>query len=277
MQFSQIFTLLLSPIYAPLTLATDLDYMAYSLIFLFLLSFCTIQAQPDGGRSSDKRSLKIRKRLPTPAFATALSLPQTATSCDCPTDMGSSVLTKLGCQHPDTAAICKVVVTRFDIAILSEDEPPILIKNVRGSFLSEAALQYLKTYKPTSAFISYSNIQGMTGDGKMVVVPSFGTRDSRRRATRAYRSVYDFLPTIDTSSATVLSFELLAYDDQQQMIFKQRYDKANFDAHAIRPDAVRYVFRDVQAQHQTGFLIEVAPVQVESLDLDAVELLSATQ
>ena len=248
--------------------------MAYPLIFIALLWVGTAYAQQAPTDASPKRSLKIRKSLPTPAFSAALALPQTATSCDCPS---SGVLSKLGCQHPDTAAICKVVVTQFDLAILPQDEPAILLKNVQGSFLSEAALQYLQKYERKGAFISYSNILGMTDDGKTVVVPSFGTRNSHQRATRAYRSVYDFLPNIDTSSTEVLSFELLAYDDQNQMVFRQRYEKDSFDAHAIRPDAVRYVFREVQAQHKTGFFLDMLPVTVQSLDTPAFDLLSASE
>ena len=248
--------------------------MAYTLILVAFLFAGAAQAQPNAPDVSNKRSLKIRKRAAAPAFATALSLPHTATSCDCPS---SGRLTKLGCQHPDTAAICKVVVTQFDLAILPPDEPAILLRNIKGSFLSEAALQHLQQYEREGAFISYSNILGMTDDGKTVVVPSFGTRNSRQRATRAYRSVYKFLPNIDTSSTEVLSFELLAYDAQQQMIFKQRYEKDSFDAHAIRPDAVRYVFREVQAQHKSGFFLEVSPVEVQSLQTDPVVLLSANQ
>lgn len=231
-------------------------------------------AQPEAPSNASKRSLKIRKRPKAIPFATALALPQTATSCDCPS---SGVLNKLGCQHPDTAAICKVVVTQFDIAILPQNEPAILLRNVKGSFLTEKALQYLQQYEREGAFVSYSNIRGMTNDGKTVVVPSFGTRNSQQRATRNYHSIYDFVLNLDSSSTEILSFELLAYDAQHQMVFKQRYDKHNFDAHAIRPDAVRYVFREVQAQHKSGFLLDVAPVEVHSIQNIEAPLLSANE
>lgn len=246
--------------------------MPYTLFLIALLLMGSAHAQPS--TSSSKRSIKIRKRTPTVAFAAALALPQTATSCDCPE---SGVLNKLGCQHPDTAAICKVVVTEFDIAILPQNEPAILLRNIKGSFLTEKALQYLQLYEREGAFVSYSNIRGMTDDGKTVVVPSFGTRNNQQRATRAYRSIYDFIPQLDSSSTQVLSFELLAYDDQQQMIFKQHYDKHSFDAHAIRPDAVRYVFREVQVQHKSGFLLDVTPIEVHSLQNEPTSLLSANE
>lgn len=260
--------------------------MPYTLLFIALLMVGNVYAQlgtppnasnpavPAHQTNDGKRSLKIRKRPKVVPFAAALSLPQTATSCDCPS---SGILSKLGCQHPDTAAICKVVVTEFDLAILPENEPAILLRNIKGSFLTEKALQHLQQYEREGAFISYSNIRGMTDDGKTVVVPSFGTHNSRQRATRAYHSIYDFVPNLDSSSTEILSFELLAYDAQQQMVFKQRYDKHNFDAHAIRPDAVRYVFREVQAQHKSGFLLDVAPVEVHSIQNTDAPLLSANE
>lgn len=248
--------------------------MPYTLFLITLLLVGSAHAQPAPPPTSSKRSLKIRKRPPTVAFATALALPQTATSCDCPE---SGILNKLGCQHPDTAAICKVVVTEFDIAILPQNEPAILLRDIKGSFLTEKALQYLQQYEREGAFVSYSNIRGMTDDGKTVVVPSFGTRSNQQRATRAYRSIYDFIPQLDSSSTQVLSFELLAYDAQQQIIFKQHYDKHSFDAHAIRPDAVRYVFREVQVQHKSGFLLDVTPTEVHSLQNKPTPLLSANE
>jgi hypothetical protein len=60
------------------------------------------------------------------------------------------------------------------------------------------------------------------------------------------------------------------------MIFKQSYDKDGFDINAIRPDAARYVFKQIKAQHKSGFYVEVRPVAYESLDIPVLDLLSTT-
>lgn len=223
-----------------------------------------------------KRTLKIRKKTKIVPFEYALSMPATATSCDCPEDNASAILAKLGCQHPDTAAICKVVVTQFDVAILAPKQAPIIIKNIKGSFLTNYVQEVLQHPNYQEAFVSYSNIEGLTNDGKAVVVPSFGSTATQQRAQRLYRSVYSFLPTIDSSHTTIRSFELLAYDNYGRMVFKQSYDKDGFDINAIRPDAARYVFRQIRAQHKSGFYLEVPPVTYESLDIPILDLLSTT-
>lgn len=223
-----------------------------------------------------KRTIKIRKKAKVIPFEHALSFPSTATSCDCPTTSNKRTLVKLGCQHPDTAAICKVVITQFDLAILPPQSAAIILKNIKGSFLTEQALEILQHPSNTNAFISYSNIEGITIDGKTVVVPPFGSTAAKQRAQRLYYSVYNFLPTIDSSHTTVHSFELLAYDSYGRMIFKQTYDKDNFDVNAVRPDAARYVFRQIRAQHESGFYLEVRPVSYQNLDLPRLDLISTT-
>lgn len=251
--------------------------MAYFLLLIcfFLAPDLVAQSAPD--IAPIKRTIKIRKKIKIIPFEHALSMPATATSCDCPSSVGTAPLTKLGCQHPDTAAICKVVVTQFDVAILPPQGAAIIIKGIKGSFLTERALEVLRRPNNRGAFVSYSNIEGLTTDGKTVVVPPFGNTTIQRRAQRLYHSVYNFLPTLDSSHTTVHSFELLAYDRYGRMIFKQTYDKDSFDANAVRPDADRYVFRQVRAQHESGFYVEVRPVSYHSLEQPSLDLLSTTQ
>ncbi|MFK7796065.1 MAG: hypothetical protein AB8E82_01330 [Aureispira sp.] len=248
--------------------------MAYLFLFIGLLFGQHLLAQPTA--SPVKRTLKIRKKTKIVPFEYALSMPATATSCDCPEGNASTTLVKLGCQHPDTAAICKVVVTEFDVAILAPQQAPIIIKNIKGSFLNASILETLQNPNYKEAFVSYSNIEGLTSDGKAVVVPSFGSTATQQRAQRLYRSVYHFLPNIDSSHTTIRSFELLAYDHYGRMIFKQSYDKDGFDVNAIRPDAARYVFRQIRAQHKSGFYVEVRPLAYKSLDIPVLDLLSTT-
>lgn len=248
--------------------------MVYIFFFAALLFSPFLFAQDSFVEPPIKRTIKIRKKPTILPFAHALSLPATATSCDCPTDQHQPALAKLGCQHPDTAAICKVVVTKFDVAILPPQGAAIIIKNVKGSFLTEQVLEVLQKPKNAGAFISYSNIEGLTADGKTVVVPPFGSTAPQQRAQRLYHSVYNFLPTVDSSHTKVLSFELLAYNQYGQMIFKQSYDKDSFDANAVRPDAARYVFQQIRAQHESGFYVEVRPLSYQSLEAPSLELLS---
>jgi hypothetical protein len=249
--------------------------MAYLFLLLGFFLSPHLVAQPTAA-APIKRTLKVRKKTKIVPFEYALSMPATATSCDCPEGTSSAILAKLGCQHPDTAAICKVVVTQFDVAILAPRQAPVIIKNVKGSFLTNYIQETLQHPNYQEAFVSYSNIEGLTSDGKAVVVPSFGSTATQQRAQRLYRSVYSFLPTIDSTHTTIRSFELLAYDTYGRMIFKQSYDKDGFDINAIRPDAARYVFKQIKAQHKSGFYVEVRPVAYESLDIPVLDLLSTT-
>ncbi|MGH1337583.1 MAG: hypothetical protein ACRBFS_15785 [Aureispira sp.] len=249
--------------------------MAYFLLFASLLYSPYLWAQM-ATEFPVKRTLTIRKKNLVVPFEQALALPFTATSCDCPSSPTAHPLIKLGCQHPDTAAICKVVVTQFDVAILPPQGAAIIIKNINGSFLSESALEVLRRPSNAGAFVSYSNIEGQTTDGKTVVVPPFGSTATQQRAKRLYRSVYNFLPTVDSSHTTVHSFELLAYDQYGRMVFKQTYDKDDFDVNAVRPDAARYVFQQIRAQHESGFYVEVQPLSYHSLLTPPLDLLSTT-
>ena len=249
--------------------------MAYFLLSVGLLYSIAVWAQP-GTAPPAKRTLTIRKKAIAVPFEQALALPSTATSCDCPNSESTHPLVKLGCQHPDTAAICKVVVTQFDVAILPPQGAAVVIKDINGSFLSESALAVLRRPSNAGAFVSYSNIEGQTTDGKTVVVPPFGNTAPHQRAKRHYRSVYNFLPMVDSSHTTVHSFELLAYDQYGRMIFKQTYDKDSFDVNAVRPDAARYVFRQIRAQHESGFYVEVRPLSHHSLVTPGLHLLSTS-
>lgn len=223
--------------------------------------------------SADIPSIKIRKYHIQPTFSQALALPQTATSCDCPTNQNRT-LTKLGCQHPDTIAVCKVVITQFDVAMIPENGEAIIIKEVKGSFLNSNALNAIRSRYGNNAFISYTNIKGMTNDGKNVVIPSFGTQNPQKRAHRAYNSIYDYL-SVNMTNTKVYGFELSAYNADNRLIFRQNYTKDSFDKNAMRPDAVRYVFRDIKAQHNSGFEVEVDNFEVNNIELPAEQLLSS--
>ncbi len=250
--------------------------MVYVFLFIGLFFSSCLCAQTTTSEPPIKRTIKIRKKAKVVPFEHALSLPATATSCDCPNNP-SSTLAKLGCQHPDTAAICKVVVTQFDLAILPPQGTAIILKDIKGSFLTERALEVLRRPSNAGAFVSYSNIEGLTTDGKTVVVPPFGSTATQQRAERLYRPIYNFLPTVDSSHTKVHSFELLAYDRYGRMIFKQAYDKDTFDVNAIRPDAARYVFKQIRAQHRSGFYLDVQPVAYHTLDDPGLDLLSTAQ
>jgi len=221
-------------------------------------------------------SLKIRKRYLQPLFKQALTLPKTATSCDCPTNNNRNTpLVKLGCQHPDTIAVCKVVITQFDLAIISTKGETFIVKEIQGSFLNSNALRIIKSRYGENAFISYTNIKGMTENGKEVVVPSFGTLNPNKRAQRAYGSIYDYIDIINKKNTKINSFELAAYNANNQMVFRQTYYKDTFDKNAIRSDVVRYVFRAIQAEHSNGFQIEVDNFEVTTMNLEENELLSS--
>lgn len=221
-------------------------------------------------------SIKIRKRSLKPSFAQALTLPQTATSCDCPSNNSRNApLIKLGCQHPDTIAVCQVIITQFDVAIISAQGEAIVLKEIQGSFLNSRALSSMRNRYGDSSFISYTNIKGMTDDGKEVVVPSFGTQSPSKRAQRAYDSIYDYTDVINKQDTKIHSFELVAYNSNHQMVFRQTYHKAIFDKNAMRSDAVHYVFRNIQAEHSSGFQIEVDNFEVTKTNLEEVQLLSS--
>lgn len=220
-------------------------------------------------------SIKIRKRnVVRPAFSQALAQPRTATSCDCPSNQNRT-LTKLGCQHPDTAAVCKVVITQFDVAMIPENGDAIIIKEIKGSFLNSNALNAIRGRYGNNAFISYTNIKGMTNDGKEVVVPSFGTRTPNKRTQRAYNSIYDYLSHVNMTNTKIHGFELSAYNTNNRLVFRQSYTKDSFDKNAMRPDAVRYVFRDIKARHIRGFEVEVDNFEVSSIEPTDEQLLSS--
>lgn len=223
---------------------------------------------------SEIPSIKIRKRL-QPSFQRALALPQTAPSCDCPSK-NSRVrpLTKLGCQHPDTIAVCQVIITQFDLAFISPQGEAVVVKEIQGSFLNSKALNLMRSRYGENAFISYTNIKGMTADGKEVIIPSFGTKDPYKRAQRAYGSIYDYINVITREDSKINSFELTAYNANNQIVFRQTYHKDTFDKNAIRPDVVRYVFRDIRVEHSSGFKIDVDNFEVTEITIQEEELLS---
>ena len=226
-------------------------------LFALLLFLPSADAQNALGFSRIP-SIKIRKRHLNPSFAKALSLPQTATSCDCPNNNNRNTpLAKLGCQHPDTIAVCQVIITQFDLAIISPQGEAIVLKDIQGSFLNSKALSFMQSRYGDNTFISYTNIKGMTDSGKEVVVPSFGTQKPNKRAQRAYDSIYDYTKVITKEDTKINSFELAAYNRDNQLIFRQTYHKDRFDKNAMRSDAVRYVFREIRVEHSSGFLIDV--------------------
>lgn len=221
-------------------------------------------------------SIKIRKRRLQPSFTQALALPQTATSCDCPSSNNRNTpLIKLGCQHPDTIAVCKVIITQFDLAILSPQGEAIVLKEIQGSFLNSNALSFMRSRYGDSSFVSYTNIKGMTSNGKEVIVPSFGTQTPNKRAQRAYESIYDYTNVITKEDTKIHSFELAAYNADNKMVFRQTYHKDTFDKNTMRSDVIRYVFKDIRAEHNSGFEIEVANFEVTKTNIEEVQLLSS--
>ncbi len=237
---------------------------------------CLPLADAQASKFKDVPSIKIRKRRLQPSFSQALALPQTATSCDCPTNSNRNTpLVKLGCQHPDTIAVCQVVITEFDLAIISTRGEAIVLKDIQGSFLNSRALGFIRSRYGNGAFISYTNIKGMTNEGKEVVVPSFGTQNPNQRAQRAYDSIYNYTNVIDKKDSKIHSFELAAYNIHGRMVFRQTYHKDTFDKNAIRSDAVRYVFKDIQVEHSSGFKIEVDNFEVTNTDIQEEQLLSS--
>lgn len=221
-------------------------------------------------------SIKIRKRPLARPFKQALSLPQTATSCDCPNNQNRTTpLVKLGCQHPDTIAVCKVIITQFDLAIIPPDGEAIVLKEIQGSFLDNTALSFIRSRYRDSAFISYTNIKGMTDKGKEVVVPSFGTQNPNKRAQRSYNSIYDYTTIVTKKDTKIHSFELAAYNAENKMVFRQTYYKDTFDKNTMRSDVVRYVFRDIRAEHSSGFEIEVDNFEVPLIAPEENQLLSS--
>lgn len=248
--------------------------MKYVFYLIFLLCYCPSIYAQQIIETDTIFTLKIRKRIPKPSFSQALALPKTATSCDCPSNE-TRPLTKLGCQHPDTIAVCKVVITEFDIAMIPENGDALVIKEVKGSFLNSKALNFIRSRHGNKAFISYTNIKGMTQDGKEVVVPSFGTQTPNRRAYRAYNSIYTYLSNINSTETQVHSFELSAYNSNNQMVFRQSYQKDSFDRNAMRPDAVRYVFKNIRATHYSGFKVEIDNFEIENIDAPIEQMLSS--
>lgn len=225
--------------------------------------------------SRPTHTIKIRKRITKVPFAQALTRPQTATSCDCPSNSNNQVLRKVGCQHPDTIAVCKIVIIQFDVAIIPENGDAYVFNNVEGSFLPDRALGLINRFTGDNIFISYSNIKGMTEDGKEVIVPSFGTDNARKRANRSYSSIRNYLSNIDNTQ--INSFELFAYNANNQMVFRQAYNKELFDQNAIRPDATRYVFKAIKARHSSGFEVEIDNFQVDNIQTPEEELLSSNE
>lgn len=263
----------MQPLISKLQTSTPMKYLVYFLSILFSTSFTQAQTSQ---AFQNVPSIKIRKRQQIPLFSQALSLPQTATSCDCPSSTNRNrPLTKLGCQHPDTMAVCKVIITQFDLAIISPKGEAIVLKDIQGSFLNSNALNFMRSRYADSAFISYTNIKGMTNDGKEVVVPSFGTQNPKQRAKRAYDSIYMYTNIINKNNTTINSFELAAYNTENKMVFRQTYHKDTFDKNAIRSDAVRYVFRNINVEHNTGFKIEVDNFEVTKIDSEVMDLLSS--
>ncbi|WP_156039870.1 hypothetical protein [Aureispira sp. CCB-QB1] len=243
---------------------------------LLSMLLCLPLADAQTSKFKDVPSIKIRKRRLKPSFSQALALPQTATSCDCPTNSNRNTpLVKLGCQHPDTIAVCQVVITEFDLAIISTRGEAIVLKDIQGSFLNSRALGFIRSRYGNGAFISYTNIKGMTNEGKEVVVPSFGTQNPNQRAQRAYDSIYNYTNVIDKKDSKIHSFELAAYNIHGRMVFRQTYHKDTFDKNAIRSDAVRYVFKDIQVEHSSGFKIEVDNFEVTNTDIQEEQLLSS--
>jgi hypothetical protein len=250
-----------------------MQYFLYPITLLFLLP--SIHAQNALG-FSEIPSIKIRKRSLQPSFKQALSLPQTAPSCDCPSKQNRiRPLTKLGCQHPDTIAVCQVIVTQFDVAIISSERGAIVFKEIQGSFLNSEVVNFIRSHDEDDFFISYTNIKGMTDNGKEVIVPSFGTQNPYKRAQRAYGSIYDYTNIISKEDTKIKSFELAAYNSDNQIVFRQRYHKDIFDKNAMRPDVVRYVFREIQVEDSSGFKIDVDNFEVPTITIEEGQLLSS--
>jgi hypothetical protein len=250
--------------------------MKYFFYLIALLLFSpSINAQNALGFSHIP-SIKIRKRIVQPTFTRALTLPKTATSCDCPTSNNRNTpLIKLGCQHPDTIAVCQVIITQFDLAIISPQGDAYVLKEIQGSFLNRNALNFLRSRQEDNSFISYTNIKGMTDNGKEVIVPAFGTHNPNKRAQRSYGSIYDYTNLISKEDTKIYSFELSAYNTDNQMIFRQTYNKDTFDKNAMRSDASRYVFKDIQVEHSSGFRIDMDNFEVTNITIKEEQLLSS--
>ena len=250
--------------------------MKYFFNLLALLLFLPSSDAQNALGLSSIPSIKIRKRHLAPSFTQALSLPQTATSCDCPNSNNSNMpLVKLGCQHPDTIAVCQVIITQFDLAIISPQGEAIVLKDIQGSFLNSKALSFMQSRYGDNSFLSYTNIKGMTDSGKEVIVPSFGTQKPNKRAHRAYDSIYDYTKVITKKDTKINSFELVAYNTENQLIFRQTYHKDTFDKNAMRSDAVRYVFKSIKVEHSSGFEIEVDNFEVTNITIKEAQLLSS--
>lgn len=250
--------------------------MKYFFHLIALLLFLPSMNAQNALGLSEVPSIKIRKRRLQSSFTRALALPKTATSCDCPSNKNRTTpLVKLGCQHPDTIAVCQVIITQFDLAIISPRGNVLVLKEIQGSFLSSSALNFMRSRFGDNAFISYTNIKGMTNNGKEVIVPSFGTQNINKRAQRAYDSIYNYTNAITKEDCKVNSFELAAYNTENQMVFRQTYHKDTFDKNAICSDAVRYVFREIRVEHSSGFAIDVDNFEVTKTTIEEDQLLSS--
>jgi hypothetical protein len=250
-----------------------MNYFFHSIALLLFLP--SLDAQNALG-FSHVPSIKIRKSRLQPSFSKALALPKTATSCDCPSNKNENTpLVKLGCQHPDTIAVCQVIITQFDLVIISREGDALVLKEIQGSFLSSKALNFMRSRRGDSSFISYTNIKGMTDNGKEVIVPSFGTQNTNKRAQRAYDSIYDYTDVITKEDTKINSFELAAYNAKNQMVFRQTYHKDTFDKNAMRSDAVRYVFREIRVEHSSGFLIDIDNFEFTKTTIKEEQLLSS--
>jgi len=220
-----------------------------------VFSQCTLDSIP---------SLVVCKKKKNP-FAKALALPRTAPSCNCPA-MDKTILQKIGCQHPDKKAVCQVVVTQFDMAVIPEVGKAIVFKDVQGSFITKAGLSAIqKLAAKGRVFVSYTNIRGINTTGKAVVLPPFGTTTFSQRAQRHYYSVYDLLDT-STHKVKVETFEIYAYNKEGQRVFRHTYQGPTFDKNAMRPDAVRFVFKNIKARHEQGFSMEMDDLEVDDLE-----------
>lgn len=249
----------------------------YLYTFLFSYSFVYAQDSSIVLLPDYVPSIKIRKAaLAPPSFAAALSLPSTATSCDCFQARASKETTqrqKLGCLHPDTASVCRVVVTEFSAVVIHPSGDVQLFEEIQGSFLSERLSEVVENAEDP-VFVSYFGIKGQTADGTTVVVPSFGTTAPYQRGNRAYVSVYDYLPELSPKHTQINSFELLAYSSSNQLLFRQRYESDTFDKHTVRPDAARYVFKSIEAVHESGTQLDIPTLILNSIDTPTASLVS---
>ncbi len=218
-------------------------------------------------KREDIPSFIIKKRVYKPPFEEALQLPNTATSCDCPPASTVRPLRKVGCLHPDIVAVCKVIITKFDLAIIPEKGETVVIEDIEGSFLNKQAYQELQLLSSKGrVFISYSNIQAMTEDGRIVILPPFGSTNIYSRATRSYSSIEDFISHINTENIEIETFELTAFNDIGNQLFRQQYKGTDFDKNAMRPDATRFIFRAIKAKHLQGFDIAIDSFEVNNIN-----------